>query len=51
MKNDVLTVLYLIEHEIRNIGKKRPTRHSCRGYTCAGYVRRVTHDEIADAVG
>jgi hypothetical protein len=20
-------------------------------HTCAGYVRRVTHDEIADAIG
>jgi len=20
-------------------------------YACAGYVRRVTHDEIADAIG
>jgi hypothetical protein len=21
------------------------------GHPCAGYVRRVTHDEIADAIG
>jgi hypothetical protein len=30
---------------------ERPEKQPAAVTTCAGYVRRVTHDEIADAIG
>jgi hypothetical protein len=43
---------YLDHPFLKTRHKKKTTRRSENGSVdrCAGYVRRVTHDEIADAV-